>query len=50
MRSHLIPYGPDSGIWDTDLKRGYRKFLKQRLDLICKAFDSQAGMRLFREG
>lgn len=49
MKSHLIPYKKDSGLWSVNIKKGYRRFLDQRLDLICKAFEKEAGIRLFRE-
>jgi hypothetical protein len=48
MRSHLIPHKGNSGLWDTNLRRGYKRFLSQRLDMICKAFEKEAGMRLFK--
>lgn len=45
---HLIPIVASSGIWDEDLVRGFRKFLKQRTDLLCDSLEEQAGMALFR--
>jgi hypothetical protein len=49
MRAHLIPSGPDSPLWEEhNVRRGYRRFMKQRLDEICRAFEKEAGMRLFR--
>jgi len=48
MKSHLIPYQRDSGLWDQNVRRGYKKFLAQRLDAICNAFEKEAGMQLFR--
>jgi len=50
MRSHLIPADDDSGVWDEDIRRGYRKFVKQRLEMICQAFEKAAGTKLFQEG
>ena len=50
MRSHLIPRQSDSGLWSKDVRRGYRAFVRERLDLICAAFERQAGIRLFQEG
>jgi hypothetical protein len=49
MKSHLIPHHNDSGIWDFNVSRGYKKFVKQRLVVLCKAFEAQAGMKLFVE-
>ncbi|MDB4278561.1 hypothetical protein N9917_03030, partial [Deltaproteobacteria bacterium] len=48
LRSHLIPYGAESGLWDTNVRRGYRNFLNQRTKVIAKEFERQAGARLFR--
>jgi len=48
MKSHLIPHQKDSGLWDNNVRRGYRQFVAQRLDSICNAFEKEAGMRLFR--
>jgi len=48
MKSHLIPVDPDSGVWDTDLRRGFEKFRAARLKMICDAFETEAGIRLFK--
>ena len=48
MRSHLVPVGDDSGVWERGVVRGFRKFRQQRLALICAAFEEAAGMKLFR--
>lgn len=50
MRSHLIPHHAESGLWSRDLRRGYKKFLRGRLDAICGAFEREAAIRLFQEG
>jgi hypothetical protein len=34
MKSHLIPYGDDSGIWDND----YKKFQEKRAELVYSDF------------
>jgi hypothetical protein len=49
MKSHLIPYKSDSGLWSGNIKRGYRRFQVQRLEAIRKAFEKEAGIKLFRE-
>jgi len=49
MKSHLIPYKYDSGLWARNIRRGYRRFLNERLDLVRRAFEKEAGIRLFRE-
>lgn len=50
MRSHLVPVGDDSGVWERGVVKGFRKFRQQRLALLCAAFEKAAGMRLFRKG
>jgi hypothetical protein len=47
MRSHLIPSGDGSGIWDASVKRGFKIFLEDRAWLIARAFERHAGVRLF---
>jgi hypothetical protein len=49
MKSHLIPFGKDSGIWQNDIKRGYRHFIKERNEILCKAFEREASIKLFRK-
>ena len=46
---HLIPVHDDSGIWHRTMKKGYQAFLKERMDVICDALESEAGIRLFRD-
>lgn len=48
MKTHLIPVDGDQGVWDRGLVRGFKSFRRQRLALICAAFEKAAGMRLFR--
>lgn len=48
MRSHLLPYDRESGLWVVGVDRAFRRFRKRRLHIICKAFEDEAGMRLFR--
>jgi hypothetical protein len=48
MKSHLIPYKSDSGLWGYDVRKGYRQFSKQRLEWICREFEKTAGIKLFR--
>ena len=50
MNRHLIPTDSKSGIWDADIKKGFNRFLKDRTELICKALETEAGIRLFRRG
>jgi hypothetical protein len=49
MRSHLIPVGHDSGIWDRGMVRAFQQFRQSRLRLICAEFEKEAGMKLFRK-
>lgn len=48
MKSHLIPFGEGSGVWQDSVKQGFKEFRARRLALICKAFESEAGIKLFR--
>lgn len=47
MARHLIPHDDDAGLWEAN-KNGYSLFLKQREQLVCKAFELAAGSKLFR--
>ncbi len=47
MDRHLIPVGDESGLWKLD-RNGYLDFLKQRERVVCAAFESAAGTKLFR--
>jgi len=47
LASHLIPSSPNSGIWNSNVRLGYRTFIEQRTVLLVKAFEKQAGIRLF---
>jgi hypothetical protein len=49
MAKHLLPVNPDrSGVWARNVKRGFKQFLKERTELICRALEEEAGIRLFR--
>jgi len=39
MESHLIPYEKNSGIWYSDIVKGYRKFIDQRATLLKNEFE-----------
>lgn len=49
LRSHLLPINTKSALWTNDVRRNYKKFLRERLEIICKAFESNAQMRIFSE-
>lgn len=49
MKSHLIPYETGGGLWSHNIRKGYRRFLNERVGLIRKAFEKEAGIKLFRE-
>jgi len=49
MKSHLIPYHRASPLWSGNVRSAYRKFQRERLALICAAFNRTAGMKLFRK-
>lgn len=48
LRSHLIPSGEESGLWDRGVVRSFKAFRSARLKLICDEFEREAGMKLFR--
>lgn len=48
MSRHLIPVHSESGVWQSDLRRGFKRFVQQRALLICRELETQAGIRLFR--
>jgi len=48
MKSHLIPIGKDSGVWKRGIIAAFKTFRKQRLQMICAAFEKQAGTKLFK--
>jgi hypothetical protein len=48
MKSHLIPVGHDSGVWERSTTRAFRRFRADRLRLICQAFEKEAGIKIFR--
>lgn len=48
MRSHLMPHGSKSGLWAEAARAGFAVFVRQRQVEICRAFEREAGMRLFR--
>ncbi|MGJ5199651.1 GmrSD restriction endonuclease domain-containing protein [Bradyrhizobium sp. HKCCYLRH1030] len=48
MNRHLIPLEDTGGIWDPNVKKGFRRFLQVRTELICRAMEAEAGIRLFR--
>ena len=48
MNRRLIPVEDTSGVWEQNLKRGFKRFLQQRTNLLCKELEKTAGIRLFR--
>jgi len=48
MRSHLIPGGNNSGVWEHGVVSAFKQFRKERLALICAQFEKAAGIKLFR--
>lgn len=49
MKSHLIPYSKTEGLWDSNTKRSYKKFINNRTKLICQKFEKLAGVKLFEK-
>lgn len=48
MSRHLLPAGPDGGLWDPNSSKGYLRFLKGREAVVCAEFERAAGVKLFR--
>ena len=48
MQRHLIPVDDDSGVWLTDVKKGFNRVLRERNDWICRELEVEASIRLFR--
>lgn len=48
MKSHLIPVQNGCGVWQRNVRRAFRQFTRERLKLICRAFEKEAGMKLFQ--
>jgi hypothetical protein len=48
MERHLLPVHEASGVWTRNIKQGFNRFLKERTELICRALEGEAGIRLFR--
>ncbi len=49
MKSHLIPVGIESGVWERGTVQAFKHFRAERLALISKAFEKEAGFKLFRK-
>lgn len=49
MKTHLIPYRNDSALWERGVRKAYRRFVRERLEWICRAFEKEAGTKLFRK-
>lgn len=48
MKSHRIPYEKSSPLWSWGVRRAYPRFVKQRMALLCREFEKQAGIKLFQ--
>lgn len=48
MKSHLVPCHGSSSLWRRGARRAFPSFVRERLSLICRAFESEAGIRLFK--
>jgi hypothetical protein len=49
MRSHLIPAGDESGVWEQGIVRAFKHFREDRLAMICAKFEEKAGIKLFKK-
>ena len=43
MESHLLPRDKNSAIWDPNVHRGYKAFIKERRKLIVRAVETAVG-------
>jgi len=48
MDRHLLPTDPDGGLWARNVTSGFKRFLKERTDIICRKLEDEAGINLFR--
>ncbi len=49
MRSHLLPHTGERALWSKGVRKAFREFRKQRLRVVCQAFEKAAGVKLFRK-
>lgn len=50
LKSHLLPTERNSLLWSDNISRKpFMDFLYERLNIICKAFETVAGSKLFRK-
>jgi len=49
MKSHLLPYQAESTLWLEGVAKAFREFRKQRVRMICQAFEQEAEIPLFRK-
>jgi hypothetical protein len=47
MTSHLVPANANCSVWKRGVRDAFRNFRKERLRVICKAFEKRAGIKLF---
>jgi len=48
MARHLIPAQDGVGVWTRDFRTAFRRFVRERTELLCNAMEEEAGIRLFR--
>ena len=49
LRSHLLPLNKKSALWEHDTRRSYKRFLRERMEIICKEIEKNAHMRIFSD-
>ncbi|MBI4766664.1 MAG: DUF262 domain-containing protein [Deltaproteobacteria bacterium] len=49
MSHHIIPFDSKNGLWMKDIKKGFRRFVRERQNLIKQSLEKEAGIRIFRE-
>jgi hypothetical protein len=43
-----IDYVEGSGVWSTNVKSGFKRMVRERIELICDELEQEASLRLFR--
>jgi hypothetical protein len=47
MERHLLPVHVGNGVWVRNIKQGFNRFLKERMEMVCRALEEEAGIPLF---
>jgi hypothetical protein len=47
LKSHLIPYGSQSPVWESNINLGFLEFINQRSKIILTEIEKMAGTKIF---